>query len=108
MLGNFNTRTLRLMKTHTRSCTNTKPCQLEHTYFCKYCGTEFTTDIDTHFRTPAGITIPNETWPYCGESCDFSDNQGANDAQLATSIGRYVSDRTDYDNPPEDEPNELC
>ncbi len=65
------------MKTHTRQCSvHQQPCPLEHTYFCKYCGEEFITDESTHYRTPAGVILPIETWPYCTNACEWSDNSG--------------------------------
>jgi len=47
---------------------------MEHTYFCKFCGEEFTTDEETHFKdVDSGVTFPNETWPYCSTDCRNSD-----------------------------------
>lgn len=70
------------MKTHTRACTNTSPCELEHTYFCKNCNEEFFTDQVTHYRTEAGVNLPIETWPYCSAECEWSDTNESTHLQV--------------------------
>jgi len=95
------------MKTHTRVCTNTSPCELEHTYFCKYCGDEFLTDKETHYRTPSGVNLPLESWPYCTAACCWSDNAISYDSftQEIDKVSAQIGDQdnnsipTDQENP---------
>ncbi len=63
------------MKTHTRACkAQEQPCKQEHTYFCKFCGTEFLADEETHwYEEESGVTFPTRLWPYCSHECAADD-----------------------------------
>jgi len=59
---------------------NQQPCQLEHTYACGLCASEFITDGDSHYTSKGGEVLPNAWWPACSQECYVDTFFGSSDS----------------------------